>query len=282
MSDEQKPGTRLIAREELELVIRRAVELVQTHSDSDDAVSEAELIRIASELGLPAEKVRQALYERPQLEVEPKWYDRYFDRPVVSAARVIPTPANDTLRRMEEYICAKEYMQLIRRSGSDLKFIPAEDAISRMARGLSRPGSRYHLAHARRVVVNVQSLEKERTHVRIDTDFSEQRESSVRSSLIAGGTLGALSGVIPAAIWIESTLGGAGGVAAMIASIGVSVAAGMGIAVRIAANGFSRKMELAKRELDGLLDRAEHSERLEPPPAPWRRSLSARFFGSKN
>jgi hypothetical protein len=35
----------------------------------------------------------------------------------------------------------------------------------------------------------------------------------------------------------------------------------------------------AKFEVTGLLDRLEHGERLEPPPAPWRRRLQLRLFG---
>jgi hypothetical protein len=40
-------------------------------------------------------------------------------------------------------------------------------------------------------------------------------------------------------------------------------------------------MKDARTELESLLDRAEHGERLEPPPAPWRRRLQMKFLGSR-
>jgi hypothetical protein len=44
-----------------------------------------------------------------------------------------------------------------------------------------------------------------------------------------------------------------------------------------AASRFRNRVHAAKLELASLLDRLEHGERLEPPPAPWRR----RLFGGR-
>src|SRR3954464_1459683 len=166
MPEGSKPPGKSVASSDLEAVIRRAVELATVQVDAEDRVSEAELIRIGSEIGLPAEKVRQALYEQPQLEADPYWYAPYFDSPIITSSRVLPGKADTTLVRVEEYISAREYMQLVRRKSGELRFIPAEDAISRLARGLARPGSRFHLAHARRVVVSVQQISDTQTHIR--------------------------------------------------------------------------------------------------------------------
>ena len=38
-------------------------------------------------------------------------------------------------------------------------------------------------------------------------------------------------------------------------------------------------MDEARVELEGLLDRAERGEPLEPPPAPWRKRLQMRMLG---
>ncbi len=281
MSPDEKPTGRSVTRGDFEIVIRRAVELAQVHADVDDRVSEAELIRIGGELGLPAEQVRQALYEQPQLDVDPRWSDRYFDKPIVSASRVLPTGSDVTMKRIEEYLSSNEYMQLVRRKQGELAFMPAEDAISRLARGLSRPGSRYHIAHARRVVVSIQSIGEGRTHVRMDTDFSEQRANSVTTGFVAGAVIGTFTGIFPAVSLVLGLELGAG-TEVMIAgaAMAATVAGTIAISVRIAANGFRNRLLLARREIDGLLDRAEHTNRLEPPPAPWRQSLRTKFFGT--
>src|SRR5688500_7732645 len=106
---------RALSRADLEVVIRRAVELAQSQTDGDDTMSEAELLRIGSELGLSASHVRQALDELPQLDTEPRWYDKWFEKAVVSASRVVPAWAERTLASLEEYISAREYMQIVRK-----------------------------------------------------------------------------------------------------------------------------------------------------------------------
>lgn len=277
------PKGSTVARGDLEVVIRRAIELAQVEGDAEDRLSETELVRIGSELGLSSDQVRQALYEQPQLESDPRWYDRYYDKPIITASRVVPTNADTTLKRIEEYISAREYMQLVRRRSGELAFIPAEDAISRLARGLSRPGSRFYIAHARRVVVSVQSIGEGRSHVRLDSDFSEQRASNVNAAIGTGAVLGTFTAIFPVVgilMGVDAPLGlellAAGSAAA------ATIAGSVALSVRIAANRFRDRLLLAKREIEGLLDRAEHSERLEPPPAPWQRSLRAKFFGSRN
>jgi hypothetical protein len=247
--------------------------------DIEETMSEAELVRIGNELGLPADKVRQALYEQPQLEPEPRWYDEYVASPIVSASRVIPGRADVALTRLEDYISAREYMQVVRRKSGELRFIPAEDAISRLARGLSRPGSRYHLAHARRMIVTVQQLENNRSHVRFEGDYSDQRAGSVRKSLWTGSLLGVFVGAIPVALAVDP-LPGALAAAVFTAGLATSATAGAAIAFKVTANSFRNRMSMARREIESLLDRAEHTDRLEPPPAPWRRGLRAKLFGS--
>ncbi|HEX6693080.1 MAG TPA: hypothetical protein VF035_00075 [Longimicrobiales bacterium] len=276
------PAGRGVARADLEAVIRRAVELAHVQGDVEEQLSEAELVRIGTELGLPAAQVRQALYEQPQLRITPRWYDRWFEQPLVTASRVVPAKADRTLANLEEYISAREYMQLVRKRGGELSFIPAEDAISRMARSLSRSGRRYHIGNARRVIVSVDPLEAERSHVKIEADLEAQRKSIVSTGLIAGSVVGTLTGLIPSGLFLFGDAGHAITTAIAVAtSMGVSVGAGVGISMKIAANTYHEKMRALRRDIDGLLDRAEHRERLEPPPAPWRRSLAARFFGEK-
>lgn len=269
-----------IARKDLEAVIRRAVELSLSERDAEEQLSEEEVVRVATEVGLPARLARQALYELPALSAAPGMLEGSFGQAVVSSARAIqPANADRLRRRIEEYLSSHEYLQVVRRKGGRLYLVPAEDTISSLARGLLRPKSRYQLARARRVVVDVRSLDEKSSHVQIATDFSDQRGSAVRQALLGGSVLGSAAGGLAAALVAFQTDPGLMATAGqVIAFLGVGAGTLSGF-VRLAARTFKRRMLEAKLELDGLLDRAEHGQRLEPPPAPWKRRLMQRFRG---
>lgn len=269
-----------IVRADLEAVIRRAVELSLTEREAQEQLSEDEVIRIATEVGLPAHLARQALYERPLLDSPEAPLDGWFGRGIIAASRSIPRADADRLRRrLEDYLSTHEYLQLVRRRGGRLFFVPAEDTISALARGLFRPSSRYQLARARRVLVDVRSLDESSSHVQIATDYSQQRQSAARGAAIGGGIAGvALGGLGAALIAVQAPPGIVAGIAEIGAFLGIG-AATVASTLRIAGRGFKRRMAEARTELEGLLDRAEHGERLEPPPAPWRRKLQQRLRG---
>jgi hypothetical protein len=269
---------RAIDRSEFEQVIRRAAELTISDADADEQLSEDEVLRIATELGLPAHHVRRALFELPEIPVQPRWYDRYYGQPVLSAARVVPGPAGSTLRRIEEYLVTREYLQVVRRRGEHISFVPADDTISSLARAFFRPGGRHHIARASRVLLSAHALPDSATHVRLDLDLAEDRSRSVKGAASAGiaggllvGTGTAIAAMTLAPAMVEPVAGAlafAGGMAATVA-----------LTFNTAARRFRQRALAAKLELAALLDRVEHGERLEPPPAPWRRRLQQRIFG---
>lgn len=208
------PSGRAVSRPAFREVIRRAAELSLSDADADDDLTEDEVIRIATELGLPEHHVQRALFELPELRVQPRWSDRHYGSPVFSATRVIAGDAGRTLRRIEDYLITREYLQLVRRRGDTLAFVPADDTISSLARAVLRPHSRHIVARASRVVVGSHAIPGKGTHVR--------------------------------------------------------------------AKRFRNRVHAAKYELVSLLDRLEHGERLDPPPAPWRRKLQLRLFGDRS
>ena len=87
--DKHEQAPRAITRRDFEVVIRRAAELSADEADSrDESLSEEEAVRIATELGLPARYVRQALFELPQISPEATRADDYFGESVLTATRV--------------------------------------------------------------------------------------------------------------------------------------------------------------------------------------------------
>lgn len=275
------PG-RSIGRTDFEQVIRRAAELSLRDTDPEDDLSEDEVLRIAAELGLPLHHVRQALFELPELKVKPRWYDRWYGPAVFSVNRVVPTRKEPVLRRVEDYLVTREYLQIVRRKGDTIAFVPADDTISSVARAFSRPGSRHTISRASRVMVGVHSLSEDDAHVRFDVDLSEARSGAVRSSVTAGGIIGLGIGTIGVAVAVIP--GGVGDIPGMIvfgSAIGGSMAASIAASISVSASRFRNRVFAAKMELTGLLDRLERGDRLDPPPAPWRRKLQLRLFGDR-
>lgn len=274
-------GEKLIARHHFEAVIRRAAELAMSEGEGEEEhFSQAEVVRIASELGLAPRHVRQALHELPALESPPSAFAGYFGSSVVSASRFVPGDADLTVRRLEEYLATREYLQLVRRKQGRLIFQPAEDTISLLARGLLRPSNRFQLARARKVVLTAGAMDGEGAHVQIAADLEDQRKSAVRSGIgfgASGGLMTALTGVGLAALGGLEPTAATGGLI-LTAILGGPIAGGW-IGLKVAAAGFRRRFAAARLELDGLLDRAERGERLEPPAAPWRRRLELKMLG---
>jgi hypothetical protein len=277
-------GERGISRHGLELVIRRAAELYAAETDSRERLSEDEVLRIAAELGLPAHHVQQALYELPraQEQEQARWPTRvaehYYGPGSILATRVIGGDPAAVEARIERYLTTREYLQLRRRQPGRLWLEPAEDALSSVARAIGSLGRPYHLARADHVMVAVRPLEEGRTHVGLDVDLEDRRRSAVRSGL-AGGTVAGM--VVGGTAFLAVGLGMTG-VAGPEVGMAVGALAGLGglgstIAgsLKLAGSRFRRRVAAIRLATDGFLDRLEQGDRLEPPPAPWRRRLGA-------
>jgi hypothetical protein len=271
---------RAITRRDFEAVIRRAAELSSAEAEGlDEALSEDEVLRIATELGLPDKYVRQALFELPELSGESVGRGDYFGEPVLTATRVVPGRAEEMLRRMEDYLTTREYLQTVRRRADRAFFMPAEDAISNLARGLLRPSRRYFLSRAHRVVLSVRPMEEDRAHVQIALDLSEQRKRAVRSAWVGGIVGGTLIGGAATLAVAFADLPTAISAVAHVTAFAAGFAGTLSATLATSRAAFRRALAGAKFELEGLLDRAEHGQTLEPPPAPWRKRLQQKLLG---
>jgi len=271
---------RAITRRDFEAVIRRAAELSASEAEGDEeSLSEAEVIRIATELGLPARHVRQALFELPEIGTANVGREDYFGEPVLTGTRVVPGRADEQLRRIEDYLTTREYLQTVRRRVDRAFFMPADDAISNLARGLLRPSRRYFLARAHRVVVSVRPLEEDRAHVQIAVDLSQQRKHAVRTAWTSGIVVGTVVGGAASLAVALADLPTAVAVTAHITAFAAGFAGTLTVALAASRAAFRRALTGARFELDGLLDRAEHGQSLEPPPAPWRKRIQQKLLG---
>lgn len=292
VTETRRPGTpatattradeaRAITRPDFEAVIRRAAELsaLEAEEGAEDNLSEDEVLRIATELGLPARHVRRAIYELPEFDSTAATADSWFGPSMLDATRIVPGQADTLRRRIEDYLTTREYLQIVRQRQGRTFLMPADDAISNLARGLQRPSRRFHIARARRVVMGVRPLDDRSAHVHIATDMSEQRKTAVRTGaffgiaggLVVGGAGAALATVAGLPPIVES--------AAQIAAFATGFGGTLAGVLTAARAAFRGKLAAARVELEGLLDRAEHGDRLDPPAAPWRRRLQ-QFLGN--
>lgn len=272
-----------ITRPDLELVIRRAAELYTREADADEFLSEAEVLRIAEELGLPQRYVRQALYELPAREPGGIGLGTWYGPTLVQETRVVPGAPPPVLDRLEEYLVTREFLQLLRRQGYRAAFVPADDTISTLARAVRRPQRHWQIARSQRVLVEVRPMPEGASHVRVELDLARQRLRAVRTSIIGGLAIGvpvaAVAGLPVGALMLDLAGGPAAAAAAVVTgatALGGSIAAGMAIGRA----RFRSRIDRARWEMAALLDRLEGGSTLDPPPAPWVRGLRSRISGA--
>lgn len=277
---EPKPSTRApergITRRDLEAVIRRAAELYAAEADADERISEEELLRIASEIGLPSRHVRQALLELSDAPAGGSLLDRLCGPAMVRGVRVVPRDADLIYRSIDEYLTTREYLHPLRKKERGGWYAPAEDFISQVARTFTRHKGRFKLATARGVSVSVEPLDARAAHVRMEVDLTVQRRSAVAVGATMGGIFGTALGGGLAAVAAGAGVELAGPIGAAVAGVvafGGSLSSSVAAGVAIARSQFRKKFEWARIEVEGLLDRLEHGESLVPPPAQWRRRL---------
>ena len=272
MSDET--GSNL-SRQQFDSVIRRAAELATEDLDAKEGrVSEVELFRIASEVGLGETDVRRAL-----MEVRSRGggttLDRIFGFETVTASRVVSDARVNLKDRLDDFLVASQLLRPVRRTPDLLVYQPAVDWVSRLARAASLTSQEHYIASAKSVEVRLEKLDNERVLVELLVDHGN-RSAWIAQAALGGGVVGAAAGAL------VTVLGGivTGGlitlasVAGLVTCLGVWVAIGNGVVQR-------RRMKIAQvmAEIDGVLDRLETGEALEPPPASWRRWVKRHFHG---
>jgi hypothetical protein len=264
-----------LTRKEFEAVMRRATELALGDSEPGE-LTEADVYRIAREVGVPDRHIRLALAEVRAGETGATAIDRFFGPETVHASRVVPGTARDLSQRIDHFLVAGRLLQPVRRTPAILQYRPAVDWMSKVARAASATSRRYFVASAKSVEARLEEVEAGRTIVEFDVDPGTRGEV-LSGALFGGGVAGAFSGV------------GAGfGVALLTGSLVLSVASGVaiggalmgGIAVAVAKSN-QKKMRAVHAEVEGILDQLESGEELEPPPPSWSDWVKRQFHGAR-
>ncbi|MGD2069293.1 MAG: hypothetical protein PVI57_11515 [Gemmatimonadota bacterium] len=272
---------RRLSREEFDDVIRRASELAAHESEASSELSEGELYRIASEVGLPEQHVRKALVELRTGALpsrrSPGRVERLFGPETVHAARVVPGTCAGVGEKLDDFLVAGQLLQPVRRSRHRLQYRPSIDWVSQIARAASSTSRRYYTASAKSVEVRLEDLPDEQGRVLVELEVDPGTRGDALGGTALGGTLG--GGAVGF---------GAGALVASTAPVGLAVAAGLVVGGAVAASiaalagrRHRRKIGDVKAEVEGILDRLELGESLEPPPPSWRKWVERQFHGAR-
>jgi hypothetical protein len=260
MADSPDPT---LPRAALERVLLRAAELHSASGDVPEAMSEADLLSLAKEVGISPLAVKQALAEERMRVTLPE--EKGFSASVVgpayfSASRVVPGNAREILDRIDRGFQSDENLAERRRFPDRIVYGPlgglagaAHDVVA----GFS--GRPLALAKANEVSVSVVQVEPGKSHVRIEATLAPRRTWALRIG--AGGLLGgaAVGSILLALnVWPSVAIGATG----LLGVLPWVIARAM---YRSAANG-------AQLAIEQALDKLEFGE-------PKRRGLIDKLIG---
>lgn len=271
-------GRRAISRRDFDQVMRRASELAgEEPGGVEGEFTDAEVLRIGREAGLPEHHVRRALTElRTGGGRAPRGRSGIHDlieAGGVRGTRAVGRPRAAVRRELDEFLAAGQLLQRVRRRDDLLQYRPAIDWASRVARAASSTSRQHYVAAARLVEVRLDELADGTTQVDILVDPGISGDYRGRA-VLGGGIVGLAVGYgAAAAIATVFSL-----TAAAVGGLVAGSAAALGIAV-LAGRGFQRRLREIHLEVEGILDGIESPGGLEPPPPAWRRWVRRHFHG---
>lgn len=263
-----------LTRKEFDDIIRRATELAAHESESGEGeLDEEELYRIAGEVGIQERYVRRALAEIRATPPGGGLLDRVFGPDVVRASRVVPGSPPEIAVRLDDFLVAGQLLQPVRRGPTLLHYRPAVDWASQVARVASATSRRYYVASAKSVEIELVELEEGTTLVEMVVDPGTRNDSLV------GGVLGGIAGGGCAGFGAGLVVAALAPFAAVVVVGGAVGAGAAGAIVWGAGRHHQKKLMEIRSEVEGVLDRLESGESLEPPPPSWRRWVKRHFHG---
>ena len=256
-------GGRYLTRRDLEAVIRRAAELESSGGSAVPELSEADVVRIAQEVGLSEANIRRALAEHgggEVLLVDRGLISRLCGPGLVTASRTVSRPAEEVTAELEHHFQSNQSLQLVRRTQHTSLWEPDKSVVASVVRGLDVFGRGYKLAkRGRAVQLRVVPLSEESCQVALTSDLGNERAGWFWG-------FGVAVGVPLSWVWLMFIM--EGGIIPdpwLIAAPGIIAST-----IALARVGYRRGVEKMRLTLDGMLDRLEHDEPLESPRPSWR------------
>lgn len=197
-----------IDRAAVERVLARALELqAGPAGDTQDRLSEAQLLDLAKEVGLDPVHLRQALAEertRVAIPDEKGLLATLYGSATVSAQRTVNGTPAQVLQALDDWMQRQECLKVKRHFGERIVWEADQGLAGTVRRVVSGKGA--SLARATDVSATAIALDATRVVVRLDAQLGGHRASMAQvnaglagASLVAGGVLAALSFPILAA-----------------------------------------------------------------------------------
>ena len=242
------PGE-LIRREALERIIQRAAELQAGERDIGEGLTEADVLALGQDVGIPTRYLRQALLEEQTRSVVTGGTGLFAwltGPSLLTAERVVPGDRGAVERALTVWMEREESLQVKRRYADRTTWEPRVGAFASIQRVLGAGGKTFALARATEVGGQVTQLETGFCHVRLVADVRGERARRLWGAalLVLWGAV--LAGVLPAL-----------GALAPWAAIPTAVAWAAALAV---ARRHRRENERIQVGLEQVLDRVEHGE----------------------
>ena len=235
-----------------------AAELQAQEADPGElTLTEAQILDVGNEVGIPAKHLRQALAEersRVAVPVERGRIAALFGAATVSASRTVRGTPATLFDRLDEAMQREESLRVKRRFPDRIAGEQRGGMAPEFRHILNVGGHGYRLARAEEVSATVIAVDAERSIVRLDASLA-----NVRSQRLAGGAGVIVSGGVVTGILLA--------LGVMAAAAALPVAAGV-VAGYFVARSHGPQVAGAQTTLEKMLDHLQHGELLLPflPP----------------
>ncbi|CAN5853315.1 hypothetical protein BH23GEM5_BH23GEM5_19680 [soil metagenome] len=254
------PANRL-SSQELEAVIRRAMELQTADGRADEGISEAEVVRIGQELGLEPAHVRRAITDVRSLPPEEQGLVANVMGPGrVRVARTMRGSADEVRALVEEYLLRCEYMMVQRRFPDSTRYRRDSSMAAGLGRMARQFGTREPRLDLKEVDVVVMQVDDETAFVELSVDLSGDRTGFVAGGAVAGTVMG-----LPPAMFALFTAA-----PDLLALVGIPLFGAWMLGMRA---GYRYTTRQTQEKLESFLDRLEHRELRLPASSEWGEAL---------
>jgi hypothetical protein len=243
-----------LERAALERVLARAAELQAADADPGElTLTEAQILEVGNEVGIPAKHLRQAMAEersRVEVPVERGRLAALFGGATVFASRTVRGTPAALFDKLDDAMQREESLRVKRRFADRIAWEPRGGMATEFRRIMNVGGHGYRLARAEEVSATVIAVDAERSIVRLDASLA-----NVRSQRILGGSGVAVVGGVTGGVLVA--------LGVMAAAAALPVAAGL-VGGYFIARSHTPQVAGAQLALEQLLDRLERGELQRP------------------
>ncbi len=191
-----------VDRATFERVLRRAAELQANAHDVGEGMSEAEIIALGADVGIPDQYLKQALLEERthgEVAASDGMLDRLFGRADLAAERVVQGTEETVGNAITSWLEKREHMIVQRATLGRIAYEPMDS----FARGVRQIGaifggarSRPYLEKVELVTAIITPLEAGFCHVRLSTSLRKSRNGHVSGAAALGVVGSAMVGLM--------------------------------------------------------------------------------------